>query len=368
MAAFERSLRTLRVPAGTDVAVGVIGNKALIGVGLDGGRPWRFEHVLHGRPAVAGSVVVGAGGGEIFALDAKTGALLWSRSTGGRIRGAGDDGKTTVVSLLPTVGFGSLVLAVARDGSVVRQLEEDAAIGVPAVAGDTVFFPWGGRFLSVYDLPSGDEKARIAFAEPVSRAFALGGAVFAGESSFTRIDESAHLAARGQASTATLPTPLDGALGRVRWTRPGTDWVTRMAETQDKIAMYARPRASGAPGIDQERFAATYFRVALGFDAKTGALSWAYPSEADFLGGAAYRGGFALCDATGDVVLLDASTGGVARHVALGQAVDACIVQADALAVPPAPRAAPLAAQVARILQIPAPELAPIQRVLRDSG
>jgi outer membrane protein assembly factor BamB len=220
----------------------------------------------------------------------------------------------------------------------------------------------------VYDLPSGDEKARIASAEPMSRAFALGGAVFAGEQSFTRIDERAHLAARGGASTATLPAPLDGALGKLRWTRPGTDWVNRLAEAQDKIAMYARPRATGTPGIDQDRFAATYYRVALGFDAKTGALSWAYPNDADFLGGAAYKGGFALCDASGDVVLLDASTGGVARHVPLGQAVDACIVQADALVVPRVPSAAPLGAQVERILKIPIPELAIVQRVLREKA
>jgi outer membrane protein assembly factor BamB len=362
MASFVRSFSHRRLRPAADVAVGVIGKTTLVGVPLAAGERWTFEHELHGRPAVAGSVVVAAGGGEIFALDARTGKLLWARAAGGRIRGAGDDGKTTVVSLIPTIGSGSVVLAIARDGSVVRQLEDDAAIGVPAVADDTVFFPWNGRFLSVYDLPSGDERARVPWAGPISRAFTLGGAVFAGETSFTRIDE--HL--QSGANAVLLPAPLGGLLGGVRWTRPGTDWVNREAEPLDKIRLYARPTTSGPAGIEGGRFAATYYRVALGFDASSSTLVWAQPHDADFLGGAAYQGGVALCDASGTVLLIDATTGGVARRASLGRAVDACLVQADELTTPRAPSAKPLSEQLDHILRLPQPELAPVQRALRQ--
>jgi outer membrane protein assembly factor BamB len=353
MASFEQSFRKVRVPLGADVAVGVIGKTALVGVPLGGGAPWSFAHALHGRPAVAGSVVVAAGGGEVFALDAHTGKLLWARPTGGRIRGAGDDGVTTVVSLLPTTGFGSVVLAIRRDGSVVRQLEEGGSIGVPAVAGESVFFPWKGRFLSVYDLFSGEEKARVALPGPVSRAFALGGAVFAGEAAFTRFDDRIASAAAGAGSTAALPAPLGGLPGDPTWTRPGTDWLNRQAEASDKVRLYARPIVSGPAGIEGGRFAATYPRVALGFDASTGALAWAHVHAADLLGGAAYHGGFALCDADGSVTFLDARSGGVAGHASLGKPVDACLVQVDALTLPEAPNEATLPEQIARVVADP---------------
>jgi outer membrane protein assembly factor BamB len=325
MAAFVASFRHTRVPIGADVAVGVIGRRSLVGVPLAGGRAWTFDHELHGRPAIAGSVVVAAGGGELFALDALTGKLLWSRPTGGRIRGAGDDGATTVVSLLPTIGSGSLILAIARDGSVVRQLEDDRDIGVPAVVGDAVFFPWGGRFLSVYDLPSGDERARITLPGKTSRVFAQGGALFAGETSFTRVDERLALAEK---STVTLPAlPGDPV-----WSRPGTDWVNREAEALDRERLYALPAARGPAAIEGGRLVITHERVARGFDARTGAAVWAHEHQADFIGGAPYRGGFALCDTHGAITFLDAETGRVAGSVSLGKPVDACLVQADGLA------------------------------------
>jgi outer membrane protein assembly factor BamB len=370
MAAFARTFRGTRVPAGADVAVGVVGKRALVGMPLDGGAPWKFEHELHGRPAVAGNVVVAAGGGELFALEARTGKLLWSRASGARIRGAGDDGTTTVVSLIPITGLGSVVLAIGRDGNVVRQIEAEAMIGVPAVAGDAVFLPWGGRFLTVYDLLSGEERARVDLHQDTSRAFTLGGTVFAGEKSATRFDEQIVAAERRGATTARLPTPMGGLPGEPTWMRPGTDWVNREADALDKVRLYARPLAEGPAGVEGDRFAATYFRVALGFDAKSGALAWARGHDADFLGGAAYKGGFALCDATGTITFLDGKTGATAGKIALGQPVDACLVQADAFTRPAAtepPRR--LAAQLAEVVRLPEPSLTTVQQaLLRELG
>lgn len=358
MATFQASFQAVRVPLGVDVAIGVIGKKALIGVPLYGSAPWTFQHVLHGRPAVAGTVVVSAGGGEVFALEARTGKLLWSHPSGGRVRGAGDDGITTVVSLLPTTGYGSLVLAVKHDGSVVRQLEDTVAIGTPAVVGDIVFFPWRARFLSVYDMLSGDEEARVVFPNGVSRAFALSGAIFAGGVALTRVDDRAN-------STVALPLPLGGMPGNPAWMRPGTDWVIREAETIDKVRLYARPTATGPSGIEGGRFVATYFRIALGLDAATGALAWVHANDADFLGGAAYHGGFALCDASGVVTFLDGGTGGVAGRISLGEPVDACVVQTDALTRPAVPEASPLVEQIERALQMREQAVVPLQRMLQ---
>jgi outer membrane protein assembly factor BamB len=362
MAAFERSFRGARVARGADVVVGVAGAETLVGVPLHGGAPWTYTHALQGRPAIAGSVVVAVGAGELFALDAKTGALLWSRAAGGRLRGAGDDGRTTVVALAPTMRAGSVVLAVARDGSVVRQMEDEGAIGVPAVAGDYVFFPWKSRFLSVYDLYAGEERARVALSHETTRVIAVGGALFAGERAFTRFDE--RIAEGRGASTVTLPPPLGGLPRDPAWTRPGTDAEDREASARDEIRLYARPIVHGPAGIARGHFAATYHRIAIGLDASSGALAWARAHDADFLGGAAYEGGFALCDAKGNVTFLDAETGGVAAFVSLGRAIDACVVQADAITTPRAASPGSLEDQVAKTLQIQAPELAPVQAIL----
>lgn len=132
VSAFQKSFRS-PVPIGADVAVGVSGESTLVGIALSGGKSWVFEHALDGRPAVVGTVVVGLGAGELFALEARTGKLLWKRRAGGRLRGAGDDGTTTVISIEPTTGLGSVVLAIGHEGQVVRQIEDAAAIGVPAV-------------------------------------------------------------------------------------------------------------------------------------------------------------------------------------------------------------------------------------------
>jgi outer membrane protein assembly factor BamB len=340
-----------RLPDGADVAVGVVGNNALVGVLLDGGATWTFAHEISGRPAVAGGVVVGAGDEELFALDARSGKLFWTRPASGRIRGAGDDGLTTVISLVPVTGTGSVVLAVARDGAVVRQFEDPGVIGVPAVAGDLAFLPWQGRFLSVVELPTGDERARLHVPGGVSRAFALGGTLFFGDRGATRFDAQI---GRG-VTAAPFPVPVSGLPGRPSWTRPETSPPGRAADALDRVRLYARPTTEGPAGIEGGRFAATYARAALGLDAVSGAIVWAHAHVADFIGGAAYAGGFALCDAAGEVTFLDARSGVAAGHVSLGKAVDACEVQADALRKPASTGVAPpLAEQLAAVMADPA--------------
>ncbi len=333
IAAFQQRFAGRPIPLGADVAVGVVagsGARQLVGVPLGGGPTWTFAHPLDARPAVAGSVVVGLGQGELFALDARTGQLLWTRRAGGRLRGAGDDGETTVVSLVSTTGTLSVVLAIGHDGMVQRQIEDSATIGVPAVVGRYAFLPWQGRYVTVFDLQTGGEVARALLRTEVSRAFLLGGAVFfGGGAAATRLDEAIGLGAAGHASTARLPArELPGA---PVWMTDGTEVLAPIASAEDRVRLYARPRASGPPGVEAERFAATYYRAAVGLDARSGELAWAHAGEADFLGGAAYVGGFALCDARGGISFLDAQRGAVAGRASLGRPVQACVVQADGL-------------------------------------
>lgn len=92
-------LAETKIPEGANVVVAVTGNgDRIVGQPLGGAR-WTFAHPLDSRPMVTGRVVIGSGGGEIFALDATTGTKLWGRPTGGLpLLGAGDDGRLTVVT------------------------------------------------------------------------------------------------------------------------------------------------------------------------------------------------------------------------------------------------------------------------------
>src|SRR6185312_2546036 len=126
----QQKLANVPIPRGADVAVAVAGNgDKMIGQPLGGGAKWTFAHPLDTRPLIAGSVVVGSGGGELFALDATTGRRMWARPTGGlRLHGAGDDGHVTVVTMTSGTGAGSTMLALLRDGSVQRQIETDKVL------------------------------------------------------------------------------------------------------------------------------------------------------------------------------------------------------------------------------------------------
>lgn len=266
------------------------------------------------RPAVAGGVVVSSGGGEVFALDARTGKERWRRPTQGRLRGVGDDGETTLVSLEPVSGHGATLLAVTRDGSVVRQIEDRAAVGTPAVAQGFAFLPWNRHYVTVYDLVHDREAARVVLQTPTSRAFAQGGALFFGELGATRFDGQIRFGSVGCASTLTLPT-------------------SALASASDGFRVYARPTTTGPPAVASGRFAASHSRTVLGLDAVTDAVAWARAQATDVLGGAAATDGFVLCDAAGKVSFIDAATGALAGEVSLGRALDACVVQVDALTI-----------------------------------
>src|SRR5580658_6119508 len=111
---------TVTAPASADVVVGIAepGDR-IVALSLASGNKWAFAHALAVRPVVAGPLVVAAGGGETFALDASEGRLVWKTPTGElALVGAGDDGAVTVVTLRPPGENSSVLLAVNRSGEV----------------------------------------------------------------------------------------------------------------------------------------------------------------------------------------------------------------------------------------------------------
>jgi outer membrane protein assembly factor BamB len=357
------------VPAAADVVLGVTGHAdKIIGLPLTGagGAKWTFAHPLSSRPVVAGSVVVGSGSGEVFALDASDGHVIWRRPTGDiAMLGAGDDGTVTVVAFRQAVGSGSMLLAITHDGQIVRQIETDKPLGAPAVVGRLAFVPWAGEYVSVIDLADGNEAGRVTLREETSRAWTEGSALWFGQVGFTRFDGRIRDASKGKAShvgvrVAVLP-------GEPRLMPPGSAPVPTLAGAEDKVRLYARPQAvddeHGAV-IQDGRWYATYFRLAMGYDSATSKVAWVHLHPADFVGGAAGAGSVVLCDEQGRVTGLDARTGGTVFEGDLGEPVKACVVNVDAWHPTNAPAdTKTLVGQLGDALLADDPQLVPMQRV-----
>jgi outer membrane protein assembly factor BamB len=319
------------VPPCADVVIGVAGNTdKLVGLPLGGGAKWTFAHPLDARPVVAGSVVVVSGGGEVLALDAHTGGVIWRRPTGGiPMLGAGDDGSVTVVTFKRTGGVGSSLLGVTHDGQVVSQIETDKSLGTPAVLGHLAFVPWVGQYVSVLDLGSGDEIARVTLREQTTRAWTQAGSLWFGQGAFVRFDAHIRDASKGQATKVALPArELPGTPVIVP---AGSEPVYPVASASDKVHLYARPQGTEAgAAISDDHWYATYFRLAMGFGSSQGKLGWVHLHGSDFIGGAAASGGLLLCDEQGKVTTLDAKTGAVVSEADVGEPLKACVVSVDA--------------------------------------
>lgn len=328
----QRLSRARPVSADISIVVAVTGPQAdkLVGLPMSGGPPWSFKHALDARPVVAeGGVVVGSGGNEVFALEALTGKLLWTRPTGGlALLGAGDDGATTAVSL--TSGSNSTILVVGRDGTIKRQIETDKQIGDPAVIAGVLFVPWQNQYVSAIDASTGDELGRVTLRDKVTRAQVIGGTLYFGEVAYVRFDDKINMASRGGANRITIPSRE--LPGTPRLLVPGTEKLPPVASAHDRDRLFARPTSSGSGPVamDSGRFYASYFRLAFGFDAKRGNLAWVHTHDADLIGGEAIAGGLLVCDERGRVTVLSATDGRVVGQREFGEPIRSCVVNVDA--------------------------------------
>jgi outer membrane protein assembly factor BamB len=356
------------LPEGSGLAVGVT-PRGLIAIGLDGAHRWTHPGTVNARPAIAGDVVVYTGGSNLVALEGGTGRELWKVNVGDkRLLGAGDDGQTTVASLSSASGGGSLVMAVSRAGSVLQRWTPDTAVGIPGVLSGIVFVPWGSQYVSALDVQSGREEGRVLARNVVSRAVSVGGSLYFGESALMRFDDAISKSHQGTAHLVKLPERE--LPGKPTWYAPGTAVLPPAAGAPDSIRFYARPSATeGKLGLDSDRFAATYFRIVVGFNGHDGALRWVRTFPEEIIGGDATPSGFAFCDETGNVWLTEARAGGDAGHVSLGEPVQGCAVRGGAFHVKTGKDMGSVTEQITLAINLRETQMATIQRfLLRELG
>lgn len=350
--------------ASADVVVAVAGigkEQKLLGVPLTGGARWLFVHPLDGRPILTGDVVVGAGGGEVFALSSATGKLLWKHPlSGASLVSAGSDGRTTALVLSRATR--SALWFVDREGNVSQQLETEKLLGVPAVLGGIAFVPWDSQYVSAIDTASGEEVARVVVREKVSRALTIGGELYFGEAAFVRFDHAIRLASGGGATRIVVPAREQA--GTPRLFLPGAQSVPAAANAYDRVRLFARPAPRNEqPGLDANHFYATYIRLVLGFDAG-GKLAWVHTHPKEIAGGEAVAQGLLLCDEDGSIDVLDARTGHAIRQASFGEPIQSCVVRADSYKAKPSISNRSLGEQIAEAVSSRETTLAIGQRLL----
>jgi len=357
----ERQLRSTPPPPSLDVVVGLTAD-GIVGLPLSGGERWSYPKTSDSPPVIAGELVVFSSNGELYALDAKTGKLLWQVGISGhRLRGAGDDGKLTVASLGALDQGEDWLVTVDRSGSVKEKLGSEKPLGRPAARGGLAFVPWSGQYVSVIDMNTGAERGRLLTRELVSHALAIGGELYFGEKGVLHFDERIRYASTQQANRASfaereLP-------GKPKWLEPGESLPELDMGARAKTRIYATPKFSERTRFASDRFISTYFQALMAFDAGSGELSWARSVPADIIGGDAASTGFVVCLIDGKVLRFDAE-GGDAGSLDLGTHLRGCVVEAGTLDIPKGKPLPAKAEQLSTAITSVGPEMATAQLFL----
>jgi hypothetical protein len=288
-----------------------------------GRQRFRVQQEIDARPIVVGDLVVSHSGREVIAWDANSGAIRWRKHDHGYpLTGAGGDGSAVAVAMGPgglNRRAGYLLVVDARDGRTLLEREIPQALGTPTVSAGFAFVPWGGQYLSVFDVGRNVEHTRLHSTDDVyARARVERGAVYFGGRSLYRFEPDAAAGTRDNARM--LRVPREDLPGNPPLTLDGYEGQLVQRNARERVAVISRmdpdgPRASTTDNLVYSLF----HRVVFAVDPRDGAVKWGHLHDADVTGAEAVRGGLVLVDESGHVAMLDAALG----HVRWRQRVEA---------------------------------------------
>lgn len=283
---------------------------------------------LLGRPVIAGDLVLGRTGGSVVAWTL-AGVERWRVPDHGyNLVGASQDGGRVALTL---GGFGlsrrnGVALVVdAQSGATRFERVEPVAFGPPALVGDDLFLPWNGQNLSVFDVRSGAEAARVhGRTDLIGFARREGGAVWYGARALLRFGATS-------ADVSTVP--------RATFTKEGVPgappfmadpYVTLNAglDARERVRLAWRPdaAATGASFAGASVYS-VFHRDVFGVDPASNEVRWGYVHNADLAGVEASREGLAAVDENGHFLFVDARTGVLRWRVDLHAAAAQAVVQ-----------------------------------------
>jgi hypothetical protein len=369
------SLREAAARAGSDralepsaLAVGASGDE-LIGARLDRStaeaRQWRVAVTVSAPPVLAPGLLVFGSGDELIALSPETGQRLWAMpARGAAALASSASAKHTALLLGDRRGRRWISVYDSAPRERLR-ITAEALLGAPTLLGNIVLVPVGDGYVSAIDVARFAEVARIRLGSAPVQPLSIAGTLFYGGPPW-------HEAARDAPGYALprrpLPEPVQNGPVDVPVARPG-------ARQPEATRLYVDP--TPGPSGARDIYLATQGRIALGLERERGTLEWVIALPGRVLAATAAPGGFALCDASGGVRLIAGQTGHVERHwqlvrerrITLGEpTLVACTLSGGRILGADPDRKdttrEPLLDQLARVLELSDPALAPVQRFL----
>lgn len=328
---------------GADAVVAVTGTAELTGVDLQSGKTWTYKHALEHRSQLTGTVVVGQGAGEIFVLDARTGAEKFkTNKPKGKLIGAGSDGTFTAITVKTTEG--SALYVFGADGSLKFDKTTEMALTVPGVASGLVFVPWKNLYVTAFEASSGAQLATFVTDTETTHVIALGGALFAGQGRLVRFDQDILKAKQGGSALAVPPKELPNVTRRDLLVGPEHEEKVT-ADAIDSTVLTARPNASGPAGFAGEKLYGAYYPFVMGFSSKDAKLAWVHTGKDDVIAANAAKDGVVVVDKGGNVKFLASANGAVVKTISLGKPALAADVIVDTMSIGSA-ASPPLAEQI----------------------
>jgi outer membrane protein assembly factor BamB len=344
--------------AGLDLVLAVTGSAEITGLDLGSGKTWSFAHPLDHRPQIAGPLVIGSGGGEVFALDGRTGATKWTVKASGKFVGAGSDGSVTALSFRGGEG-GSLVV-VGAGGATLWDKSTTVAIGIPAVAAGAVFVPWKALYVTAFDAQGGGQVATWVTDTETSRVVPIGGALFAGQGRLVRFDADLVKATAGGSHLAAPPKNLADVTRRELFVLPEHDERTGR-DAIDATTIAGRPLGAGDAGFAAGRIYGAYYRLVMGLDASSAKPAWVATQASDVVALGATKDGVVVVESSGTVTAYSAERGAVGKSWKLGKPALSASIEVDTLSLGGGGDGKPFVAQLRDALTTKADELATAQ-------
>jgi len=340
----------------------------LVGSALDASEArtsWQHEAVVAEAPLLARRLVVYGEASRLQALDATTGASIWSiERHAAHLEAATDDGALTALLLSTARRDQRWLQVVDRKGHERLRIQAAAELGAPALVAGTLLVPWGRRLLSAVDVGSGSELGRARLEPSLRHALWVGGELFLAGPPWLELSPTA-------GRTHALPVrPLPGRV------EVGSESLA-VGPDPDVTRLFVRP--AQAPNGAALPYLATYGRLAMSFDGDRGSLQWVHLMPGAILAAALGPNSLALCDATGVVRVLSADD---ARSLSVSRigpaqrdepALQSCALGASSSwpldrdgssGAAEARATEPLVDQLARVLALSDPDLASAQRFL----
>jgi|GEM_PF-1341892 len=348
------------IPQNVPAAVGVTG-RGLVGRTLPDGEVWTYEGGVDVLPTLVADAVLFSGDGKVTMLDVRTGKTRFSVDANQRrLEGAGYDGEKAVLLLVDKNNAREdQIRVIGSGGRSYASFSSVARIGTPAAVNGIGLVPYNGQYVGGFDLDTGELLGRILLRDGLHTVRTENGGVTLFGAGATRLSGKVTSSPDSQ-SLKLAPRKLPG---EPIWPVDGSK--PRPARSEP-IGIYAAPNQSaGSLSFAGNRYAATYFEIAIGLEQGSNAVSWSTHFKRAVSGAAAGKTGTTVCLEDGHIVHLGWKDGNQLPLGSLETRLKACAVSPSEEKVAAGGRPA-LFDQIVETLTETGPDMVTMQMILID--